>query len=143
VKRTAIERHAPLRTNPDKGREFEQRGRANRNQARRPISPASPVQRKRVEGWGCLVCAERPVDPAHVIDRSLTSVGQEHALAVVPLCRKHHDDYDDHRLDLLPYLEADGWRQVLGYAVARFGLVSALERITGERWAPMSVERAA
>lgn len=136
-------KQAPLKADPEKVREFERRGRANSNQRRRPISPASPVQRKRVEGWGCLVCAERPVDPAHVIDRSLLSEGQDHALAVVPLCRPHHDEYDSRRLDLLPYLESQPWRQVLGFAVARFGLVSTLERVTGERWQPASVERAA
>lgn len=88
--------------------------------------------RESINGRSCAVCGQQPVDPAHVIDRSLAN---DHGdpRSVVPLCREHHDEYDDHRLDLLPYLEGR-FRSQLAFAVERFGLLSTLQRVTGEIW---------
>ena len=52
-----------------------------------------------------------------------------------------HQAYDDHTLDLLPFLEAHGLRDEVAHAVGHLGLIGALERLTGERCRP--VERAA
>lgn len=106
---------------------------------RRPISPASDVQRAFIKGKFCIVCgADELIDPAHIIDRSLLSDRQDDLRAVVPLCRWGcHTDYDEHRLDLLPYLEQDGWREHLAFAVARFGFIPTLERVSNTRWAPV------
>jgi hypothetical protein len=49
-----------------------------------------------------------------------------------------HRAYDDHELDLLPYLEAHGLRAELGHAVTHLGLIGALQRITNVGWAPVS-----
>ena len=38
---------------------------------RSAVSPASPEQRAKVAGRACLVCGMRPVDPAHLVPRSL------------------------------------------------------------------------
>jgi hypothetical protein len=56
-------------------------------------------------------------------------------LRVVFLCRKHHDAYDSHTLDLLPELERYH-RAELARAVQIFGLVATLERVTGHKWSP-------
>jgi hypothetical protein len=136
-----LERRTRLHANPDKIREFVERGRVSGPRKRAPISPASIVQREFIAGQWCLECGAIPADPAHIIDRSLVSDGQDDPRAVFPLCRAHHDAYDAHRLDALPLLEQDGWREHLAFAVARFGLVSTLERVTGARVS--YVERAA
>lgn len=101
----------------------------------RAISPASPAQREAVRWKSCLVCAGAPVHPAHLIDRSLCPTGADDALAVVALCPSHHRQYDDHELSILEYLEPHH-RDELAFAVKRFGLISTLERVTGERWRP-------
>ena len=81
-------------------------------------------------GDACIVCWQTPTDRAHLIDRSLVPDPQNHPLRVVRLCRAHHGAYDDHRLDLLPFLEPRHRRE-LAYAVEIFGLVGTLERVTG------------
>lgn len=60
------------------------------------------AHRKCEEEQTCRVCPMPASDPAHVIPRSLG--GGMSAAAVVPLCRDHHNQYDDHDLDLLPHL---------------------------------------
>jgi hypothetical protein len=41
----------------------------------------------------CLVCGQRPVDPAHIRPRSL---GSDDIGNAVPLCRLHHDEQEGH-----------------------------------------------
>lgn len=101
-------------------------------QTSRSSFAASNAQRRKVAGQPCLVCWQLPSDPAHLIDRSLVPDPTGDPLRVVPLCRKHHDAYDDRDLDLLPYLRRQG-REV-GHAVEIFGLLSTLERVTNTRW---------
>jgi hypothetical protein len=107
----------------------------------RAISPATPAQRARVKGHPCIVLDPAqpiccgPVQPAHLIDRSLAPAAGDHPLAVVPLCAHHHRLYDDHKLDLSPYLEPM-WRESVAWAVEAVGLFGALKRITGCDWAP-------
>ena len=86
--------------------------------AARPVSPASEAQRDKVAGLVCLVCGERPVDPAHLVPRSLG--GCDHPDCVVPLCRVHHRRYDRGQLDLLPYLEPR-FRAEVQYTGGRIG----------------------
>lgn len=143
MKQTPPTRRTGLRSDPDKAREFVERGRASsarslgRGARRRGgISPASEAQREKVRGRSCLRCVrgERDgvkVDPAHVIPRGMG--GCDDALCVVPLCRECHRAYDDGDLDLLPYLEPR-WRREVGHAVEHVGLVAALGRVTNARW---------
>lgn len=100
---------------------------------RRAVSPASAAQRAKVHEAPCLVCggAWGVSEPAHLIDRSLTTVGQDDALAVVPLCRVDHEAYDG-GLDLLPFLEP-AYRAELAFAVFRVGLVTTYRRVTNRR----------
>lgn len=104
---------------------------------RRAVSPASATQRAKVREATCLACAglvqcgDR-CQAAHLIDRSLTTVGQDDPLAVVPLCAECHRMYDEGGLDLLPSLER-GWRAELAYAVSRVGLLSTYRRVTNTR----------
>lgn len=97
---------------------------------RRAVSRSTPPQRATSRWGSCLVCGAGPVDAAHLIDRSITTVGQDEVLAVVPLCRACHGAYDDHRLDLVPYLEPH-WRRELAFAVERVGLISTVRRVSG------------
>lgn len=111
---------------------------------RRGISPATPDQRLKARGGACAACGltsvEITIDPAHLIPRGMTTVGQDDPRAVVPLCRRCHRVYDDECLDLSSSLEPN-YRDEVAFAVARVGLFAALRRITNSTWAP--VERAA
>jgi hypothetical protein len=102
---------------------------------RSPVSPASPAQRDKVAGRACLVCGRRPVDPAHLVPRSLG--GCDHPDCVVPLCRHHHRIYDHGELDLLPHLEPH-FRTELAHGLTHLGLLRLLRRVTGLRWAALT-----
>lgn len=95
---------------------------------------ASPAQREKCREASCAACGRSPCDPAHLIPRSLLSVGQDDPRAVIPLCRDDHRFYDEGSLDLLPFLEPL-YGTELGYAVNRFGLVATLRRVTNTRMA--------
>lgn len=97
------------------------------------MSPASEAQRAKVADRPCLACGRRPVDPAHLVPRSLG--GCDHPDCVVPLCRRCHRAFDERRLDLLVHLEPR-LRAELAHAVGHLSLIALLERLTGERWAP-------
>ncbi len=84
-------------------------------------------------GERCLVCSGRPVDPAHLVPRSLG--GCDNAECVVPLCRPCHRAYDRGELDLLPHLEPD-CREEVAHALNHLSLIAALQRLSGQRWEP-------
>ena len=76
-------------------------------------------------GARCLVCGRVPCDPAHLVPRSLG--GCDEADCVAPLCRPCHRDFDERRLDLLPYLEPR-YRAELAHALLHVGLVGLVRR---------------
>jgi hypothetical protein len=112
-RRTALRRLTPLR--------------------RTPASPASEAQRAKVAGRACLVCGKRPVDPAHLVPRSLG--GCDDAECVIPLCRVCHGAFDELRLEVLPHLEP-GYRTELAHALRHLSLAALVERVTAHRWPP-------
>lgn len=95
---------------------------------------ASKAQRAKVAFSACAACGAPHPDPAHLIPRSLCSVGQEDSRAVIPLCRRCHHDYDQDGLSLLEVLEP-GFRTELAFAVERVGLLTTLRRVTNDRMA--------
>jgi hypothetical protein len=97
------------------------------------VSPGSEAQRAKVAGRPCLVCGKRPVDPAHLVPRSLGGCDQPDC--VVPLCRTHHRLHDRGQLDLLPHLEPR-YRTELAHGLLHLGLLALLRRVTGVRWTP-------
>ncbi len=103
----------------------------------RAISVASPAQRAAIADSCCIVCGAPGCHPAHLIDKSLVEDVDGDPRAVVPLCPGHHRAYDEQGLSILNHLEPHG-RAALAYAVERFGLISTLERVTNERWAPVA-----
>lgn len=85
------------------------------------------LNKKRMEGR-CRVCkSEHGLDAAHVVPRSLG--GDEHPDATVPLCRTCHTRFDQHQLDLLPYLT----KPEQAHAVQLVGMASAWHITTGQR----------
>ena len=76
------------------------------------------------ENGRCRVCGAPNAEAAHVIPRSLApGVGNNmSADNIVPLCRDCHTEYDQHRLDLLPFLtlpeQIAAVRQAGGIALA-------------------------
>jgi hypothetical protein len=102
-----------------------------------PDAIAIPLSRNghaaKVTGQACLICGRRPVDPAHLVPRSLG--GCNHPDCVVPLCRPCHRGYDRGQLDLLPHLEPRH-RAELAHALTHMPLIGVLTRVTGVRWAP-------
>ena len=141
MKRTKpLERRTRLSAQPEKVREFQQRGRRSTSmRRRRSISPASPEQREKVAGRSCIVCGDTPVDPAHILSRSVCPDGADDARAVIGLCRTHHRAYDLGEIGVLEHLEPYH-RAELAYAVERFGLISTLEFVTKARWRPIGEE---
>lgn len=127
MKRSELQRKTPLK-------------RASSPRRRRGVSEATPGQRARVADRACIVgsvyCAG-PIDPTHLIDRSLAPTAGNDPRAVVPCCRFHHVLYDEHKLDLSPYLEPR-YREEIAHAVEAVGLFGALRRITGLVWVPES-----
>ena len=89
-----------------------------------------PRAAQRVRDETCIVCARKPVDPAHIVPRGLGGCDDE--LCVVPLCRSHHRLYDDGTFDLLPYLEPH-FREEQMHAVGHVGIARALVRVTNEK----------
>lgn len=100
--------------------------------SRSGFTPASTGQRAKNRDARCVVCAEGPADPAHLIPRSALEAGQDDLRATIPLCRRHHRDYDSLRLDLLPFEAA--FRVELAFAVERYGLLPTLQRVSNTRW---------
>jgi hypothetical protein len=78
----------------------------------------------------CLVCGGLPVDPAHLVPRSLG--GFDEPACVVPLCRCH-GAFDRGELDLLPHLEPRFWPE-LAHGLLHLGLLGLLGRVTSARW---------
>lgn len=119
--------------------------RTPQKQRKGPISPASPQQRVSVKERACIVCRGHAghCHPAHVIDRSLTTEGQDDPRAVVPLCPHHHRLFDEGGLSILEHMEPH-MRTELAWAVERVGLLTTLYRVTNDRtWKPDHREEAA
>ena len=81
--------------------------------------------------------AAAPVDPAHLVPRSLG--GCDDAQCCVPLCQACHRRYDHGELDLLAQLEP-GHRAELAHALAHLSLLSLLRLVTGTRWRPVDAD---
>lgn len=111
---------------------------------RKPISEASPAQRKATADRACVCCAKHAgaCHPAHLIPKGLVHDGEGDPRATVPLCPEHHRLFDTGELDLLPHLEPH-WREQLAYAVERFGLLPTLRRVTNQRWVAVDEREAA
>jgi predicted restriction endonuclease len=79
----------------------------------------------------CRVCGAYGADAAHIVPRSRINArdGAESEYNCIPLCRIHHDLYDGHDFDILPYLT----RSEQTYAVSLVGIEEARRRLTGER----------
>lgn len=75
-----------------------------------PRVAASADQRRKILGFGCLVCGCSPVDPAHLVPRRLG--GCDSPDCVVPLCRTHHRMFDTGGLALVPYLGPEVEREL-------------------------------
>lgn len=93
---------------------------------------ASKEQRQKCRFSTCAACGAPGPDPAHLIPRSLCTIGQEDARAVVPLCRQCHRAFDEGEFSLLEHLEPL-YRTELAYAVARVGLMATVRRVTNQR----------
>jgi hypothetical protein len=154
MKRSALNR------DPEKLREFQQRGRESsvrslqanskpstlgKGPARAKSSfAASPAQRAKIIRLPfCIVCRRDAtewlsIDPAHLCDRSLG--GCDHEDCVVGLCRDGqgggcHRAFDKGELDLLPYLEPS-YRREAAHAVLHLGLAGAVRRLSNDRTGP-------
>lgn len=101
--------------------------------------------RQKVEAEGqcraCGVGGPDRLDAAHLIDRSLAASGFDDPDLIIPLCSTIkggvgcHDDYDAHRLDVLPLLTVDE-------QVAAVRAAGGIERARGRLIGRGVVERA-
>lgn len=96
---------------------------------KRSTMSASEAQREKVrEEPGCRICWSPNVDPAHAISRA--QGGCDEPECVLPLCRRHHDEYDHARtLDVLPYVTT----VEQAHAVSHVGIAAAYRRLTNQR----------
>jgi hypothetical protein len=97
--------------------------------------------RAKVEAEGrCRVCgrSDLRLEAAHIVSRARVRPGAgEDPANIVPLCaRDCHARYDRRALDLLPYLTRV--EQAKAVELHPGGLLGAVERITGERFAPVN-----
>lgn len=110
---------------------------------RRPISPASPAQRRKARGSACIVTGAlaiegATVDPAHLCSRA--HGGCDNPLCVVPLRRDVHESFDRGELDLLPYLRPHHsptlYLPEIQHALGHYdgNLLGLLRRLTGDRY---------
>lgn len=80
---------------------------------------------------GCRVCGWPFIEAAHVSGRRYDTEREDgvvyvHPDSVIPLCAEHHHSYDEHTLDLLPYLSLEEQAD----AALRLGLERAYRRLT-------------
>jgi hypothetical protein len=116
-------------------RRSELRRRSPNQAKRKAFTGASAVQRDRVRFAACIVCGQTPVDPAHLCPRSFR--GCDEPECVVPLCRAHHREFDDGRLDLLPHVSGQGFEAELAHMQRHYGdPLSVVYRLSGCRWVP-------
>jgi hypothetical protein len=104
---------------------------------RRSFTAASPEQRAKTSVQVCTVieCASLECDAAHLTPRSFR--GCDHADCVIALCRRHHRDFDDGRLDLLPHLAGRGFEAELAHMQSHYSdPLSVVFRLSGQRWVP-------
>jgi hypothetical protein len=135
-----LERRTPLNRGEGLKRKIVESLRGTGVHKTRSISAATPAQRRKVKEQGCIVCGPLhddrtcgPVDPAHVIPRSLLTAGQDDPRAVVGLGRLLHQRYDRREqpfLDLLPFLAG---RPELDFAIERYGHDRTIWRVTNTR----------
>lgn len=77
---------------------------------------------------GSATTCHGPLETAHVIGRRYDDRnGQVRPVDVIPLCRRHHRDYDLGRLDVLPVLTLEEQAAAVGLV----GLLRAWRRVTG------------
>ena len=70
--------------------------------------------------WPCAYCGiEAKCDPAHVWPRGMG--GCDEPECVIPLCRKHHTEFDTGRLNLLSVLRLPMWSRQYEHAIAHAG----------------------
>jgi hypothetical protein len=92
----------------------------------------TPVRRPRLEAAhivGQKYDKPHPIPSPRELERGELYVRADE---IVPLCQKHHREYDAHQLDLLPYLHRN--EQVR--AVEHLGIAGAYRRLTGSRTPP-------
>jgi hypothetical protein len=102
---------------------------------RTPLGRATIEQKARCADQVCIVCGGffDECHPAHVVPRGhpkMTGVAADDTRAVVPLCARDHDLFDEGKLDLLPHLEP-AWRDSQEWAAGAVGLATAMRSITG------------
>lgn len=84
---------------------------------------ASKAQREKVRDLACVFCGRDDgvvIDPAHLWPRG--KGGCDSADCVIPLCREHHRAFDDHQLELLPYLVRKGYHAEMAHAIGAHGV---------------------
>lgn len=110
------------------------------------ISEASKAQRAKVRDLACLMCGRDrhegvKIDPAHVWARG--KGGCDHPDCVVPLCREHHREYDENRLDLLVVLISAGYWTELAHPTAchEVSPTRIVEELTGQHFVPADLNQ--
>lgn len=110
------------------------RSRIKRSAPKRDWSAA----REKIEREGvCRYCGDRVLlEAAHVTSREHDELGPDGRTflvrpdSVIPLCRRHHEAYDRHEIDLLPFLFLP--EQVAAVQAAG-GIAAANRRLSGAR----------
>jgi hypothetical protein len=100
------------------------------------FTPASTSQREAIHTRGSVVSGKGPCDFAHLTPRALGGCGDP--LCGVPLTRDEHRAFDDGKLDIQPFLIANGYWDEIAHMIGAHHMspIAVVQRLTGERWAP-------
>lgn len=137
-------KRSPLLADPEKTRGWQDRSRARAKPSHRPVSPASPAQRRKVAGKACIVCAGSPCHPAHGCPRGMG--GCDHPDCAIPLCPHCHLLWDTGHVSILEHVVAHGLVVEMAHMLAHYGdPVTVCERLTNDRvtWKSTRREQAA
>lgn len=132
-------KQSALKVDPAKTRAWQQRSAAKSRPKRQAISPASLKQREKVKDQPCANCGGVHCDPAHLTSRA--QGGCDDPACVIALCRICHDRLDGRlphssELDLAAVLALPQFAVERAHMASHLSFPAALQRLTGERWAP-------
>lgn len=95
----------------------------------RPVSPASPEQRRKIRDEWCVNCGVPGCDPAHLTSRA--QGGCDDADCVIALCRSCHRDFDHGLLDLEPIIALPKYSAERAHMAGHMSYRACLRRLNG------------
>ena len=71
------------------------------------MNPLPAAVEKIVREGQCRICTSAAIETAHLVPRGRGAPRYDQPDICIPLCKRHHTAFDDHELDVLPYIDRD------------------------------------